>query len=810
MSNAKIYHIVTIPFLKPLDLTDKKINTLSLVKINVQQKQLVLRDESNAHVTLSFPVIPDVLARLQFEKYSKVFSGKVDCLKGQNDKFEMLQIRIFIRRVWFFKKCNKQQEIEYFAQKRFLETLLQYRFDTVLSLPIFNVSPEINRSSMILEQSDDIQSLDYKFLTRTNIILMDKSLTVELPNNTKYTNTANSRYTDNTIWVRQTAAIIRSNKFQEQVSSMVRSFQMNDSVTDLKALDSTVVIIHPWSIDIWRDAITASSQTFYYVSDRDSYNQFSMFDVHLYAYILVSRIFSRSNYYQKYSKVKFKRKICKQYLSTLNCPTDVDVQTLTAELFSMKAPSVRNAPFHFFNWKRYVVTSGKIPPFRFVPSLSTWCILTCPNDVVSTLNLRSIILFCFHELPATRKRKKKKPSNLLVIKDPCIKKMLQLCTFNVPLSYFNFGFERPTLIHLKYQKIEIKPNCFEMNVFNSTSIILTQEQKMLFFIHPTRINLTENNLLSTYTVHQYQTYISSELTHSLSQISLKLKIFEDQLKLLIDMCLLCNSDMTEIQVIQDDFEKLVKKCSSYTMEINTLPSNLSHTSSSKVLKKQYKKLKIKTKANLEILRFQIRSLLESQRQLTYSKRTLTKSQNTACPICMDDMVACTILNCGHQFCHGCILQIHKDCQNCPVCKQHIEKITRLIESVEQVADLDYSKSALTSFLYSLIENAKRRFWILCEFKSVAAHIAEIIERYFDTITVIFWNKKLPDFEILQKADVLVSHLSLEISTLPHILPEMSDLILLTRTINISKSKHDQFSWVMSLIPPKVNITDIQI
>ena len=49
--------------------------------------------------------------------------------------------------------------------------------------------------------------------------------------------------------------------------------------------------------------------------------------------------------------------------------------------------------------------------------------------------------------------KKKKPSNLLVIKDPCIKKMLQLCTFNVPLSYFNFGFQRPTLIHLKYQKM---------------------------------------------------------------------------------------------------------------------------------------------------------------------------------------------------------------------------------------------------------------------------------------------------------------------------------------------------------------------
>ena len=46
-----------------------------------------------------------------------------------------------------------------------------------------------------------------------------------------------------------------------------------------------------------------------------------------------------------------------------------------------------------------------------------------------------------------------------------------------------------------------------------------------------------------------------------------------------------------------------------------------------------------------------------------------------CPICMEIFIMATNLNCGHTFCHECIVEWEKKAKECPVCRARIKNMT---------------------------------------------------------------------------------------------------------------------------------------
>ncbi|XP_058522843.1 E3 ubiquitin-protein ligase TRIM31-like isoform X3 [Ochotona princeps] len=74
-------------------------------------------------------------------------------------------------------------------------------------------------------------------------------------------------------------------------------------------------------------------------------------------------------------------------------------------------------------------------------------------------------------------------------------------------------------------------------------------------------------------------------------------------------------------------------------------------------------------------------------------------QEVSCPICLDILQDPVTIDCGHNFCHGCITQLRKTSENflqCPICKSSMRKDTfspnwLLGNLVERIQAINFSE-----------------------------------------------------------------------------------------------------------------------
>jgi len=472
------------------------------------------------------------------------------------------------------------------------------------------------------------------------------------------------------VWVHQVAGIINGQSSDFHTTCLVRAFaDAKEAVMGQGIIKTNLVVLHPWSVMRWKSILEEHSLTHLFIENRDVYNRVSVQEYENYDFLLVSASFLKSSYYKTHANKTFQKRLFDRYLQEIPNSdglqhSEEDLRRLCGWLLLTMPPNLigilKQVPLHLLKWQRCVLDDLISMPtqHRFM-SLSTWAVLArdsvIHSAVINPVNLAHTLQFCYSHT------KKSAITPVLSVHDPSVQGLLSCCLFDYQESLFTHSSEILRLNREEITDSTLNPLVSEIRVFNSLKKKLSAQDELLFWVHPSCLGITTDDLLSCYTPAEYKCYVQSRVT-GFKQIPKALAMLQEDLQNLKDIegALLVEDEQTRaVPQLVSSFGQLARGCGYPEMAtIRTKVSpNVSEDHFQSLFWVQFRRLFSKSKDSVDALR-KLLALCSTRQQkakyLTKVMELLERGPVESCPICFDAETD-TITDCGHLFC-----RLHSD------------------------------------------------------------------------------------------------------------------------------------------------------